>query len=220
MSAKTDRQTDTSGKTSRWQITVHEQQWPLMETMPPGISWWGWQKEICPTTDRPHYQGCMISRQQHRWSGCKGDYKVAATLRQMLPGVHIEPADNWQKLLQYCKKEDTRAPGSEFQAQTNSIPTHFQYAETVAKQYVELYGLADLDDCEWDPPLLTRTKLISIMDRLDTIVNTDITEGRRYAVWITTNPAWKNMWSQKAKPYLRSFGQKDQSATVNAPPRT
>lgn len=206
---KTDRQTDTSGKTSRWQITVYEQQWPLMETMPPGISWWGWQKEICPKTDKPHYQGCMISRQQHRWSGCKGDYKVAATLRQQLPGVHIEPAGDWQKLLQYCKKEDTRAPGSEFQAQTNSIPTHFQYAETVAQQYVELYGLEDLDDCEWDPPLVTRTKLISIMARLDAIVNKDITEGRRYAAWITTNPAWTVMWKSKCKPYLRSFSQKD-----------
>ena len=70
------------------------------------------------------------------------------------------------------------------------------------------YGLEDLDDCEWDPPLVTRTKLISIMARLDAIVNKDITEGRRYAAWITTNPAWTVMWKSKSKPFLRSFGQK------------
>jgi len=168
--------------------------------MPPGIAEWGWNAEICPETNRPHRQGYLRLQSQQRFTW----------LKKILPGVHIEIAKNWDALVNYCKKEDTRAPGTTPVHQTNSIPTHFQYAETVAKQYVELYGLADLDDCEWDPPLLTRTKLISIMDRLDTIVNTDITEGRRYAVWITTNPAWKNMWSQKAKPYLRSFAKKDQ----------
>ena len=129
-------------------------------------------------------------------------------VEKIFPGVHIEVAKNWDALVNYCKKEETRAPGSIPVHQVNSIPTHFQYAETVAQQYVELYGLEDLDDCEWDPPLVTRTKLISIMARLDAIVNKDITEGRRYAAWITTNPAWTVMWKSKCKPFLRSFDQK------------
>lgn len=30
----------------------------------------------------------------------------------MLPGVHFEPAKNWSALINYCKKEDTRADGA------------------------------------------------------------------------------------------------------------
>ncbi|AXH77957.1 MAG: replication associated protein [Cressdnaviricota sp.] len=193
---KTDRQTD---KSSRWSFTAYEEQYALFNTMPPGIAEWGWNAEICPETNRPHRQGYLRLQSQQRF----------AWLKKILPGVHIEVAKNWDALVNYCKKEDTRAPGTIPVHQTNSIPTHFQYAETVAQQYVELYGLSDLDDCEWDPPLVTRTKLISIMDRLDAIVNKDITEGRRYAAWITTNPAWTVMWKSKAKPFLRSFAQKD-----------
>ena len=187
---QTDRQT--SGKTTRWQITVYEGQWPLMETMPPGITWWGWQKEICPRTQRPHYQGAMISQKQHRWSGCKGDYKVGSSLTQQLPGVHIEPADNWPKLLQYCKKEDTRAPGSQFVAQTNSIPTHFQYAEHVAK-YIATAIPNGRSIHE-----LTNDRLQQL---IDDIVKQDIASGKRYAAWIASNPQWKAMW----KPYGRVF---------------
>lgn len=192
---KTDRQTD---KSSRWSFTAYEEQYALFNTMPPGIAEWGWNAEICPETNRPHRQGYLRLQSQQRF----------AWLKKILPGVHIEVAKNWDALVNYCKKEDTRAPGTTPVHQTNSIPNHYQYAETVAQRYVELYGLEDLDDCEWDPPLVTRTKLISIMARLDTIVNTDITEGRRYAAWITTNPAWTVMWKSKCKPFLRSFDQK------------
>lgn len=192
---KTDRQTD---KSSRWSFTAYEEQYALFNTMPPGIAEWGWNAEICPETNRPHRQGYLRLQSQQRF----------AWLKKIFPGVHIEVAKNWDALVNYCKKEDTRAPGTTPVHQTNSIPNHYQYAETVAQRYVELYGLEDLDDCEWDPPLVTRTKLISIMARLDTIVNTDITEGRRYAAWITTNPAWTVMWKSKCKPFLRSFDQK------------
>lgn len=191
---QTDRQT--SGKTTRWQITVYESQWPLMETMPPGIAWWGWQKEICPTTEKAHYQGCMISRQQHRWSGCKGDYKVASTLTQQLPGVHIEPADNWQKLLQYCKKEDTRAPGSSFIAQTNSIPTHFQYAEDLAKRIYTLHEQCGILD-DWTNA--------TAMDQINSIARTDIRAGKRYVAWIISNPQWAAMWRPYWKDFILSF---------------
>jgi len=196
---QTDRQTRDgnghligSGKTTRWSVTVYEPQWALMESMPPGIAWYGKQKEQCPKTGTIHLQGAMITNQQHRWSGCKGDYKVGASLRALIPGVHIEPASNWEALLQYCKKEDTRVPGSQFEAQTNSIPTHFQYAERVAQSIASnIPPDKKLHD-------LSKERLQQL---IDDIVKQDIRSGKRYAAWIASNPQWKAMW----KPYGREF---------------
>jgi len=211
---KTDRQT--SGKTTHWQYTAYEDQWSLIDNLPEEFSWEGHQEEITKT-GRKHYQGALISRHQHRWSGCKGDYKVAKTLTQQLPGIHLEPAEDWVKLLQYCKKEDTRAPGSQFEAQTNSnpqtIPDHFTYAETLAKQYVETYGIDDIDACQWEPLHTNeRTTRISISNRLDPLIDKDIREGRRYAFWITANPMWTASWKRRWKPFILSF------SIINAPP--
>jgi len=212
---KTDRQT--SGKTTRWQYTAYEKQWDLIKNLPAEITWEGHQEEICPKTGNTHYQGALISRQQHRWSGCKGDYKVAKTLTQQLPGIHLEPAEDWVKLVQYCKKDDTRAPGSQFEAQTNStpqrIPDHFTYAETLAERYFNKHGTADLHLCQWEPLHTNqKTTLISISDRLDKFIDQDIEEGRRYAAWITTNPMWTAMWKRRWKPFILSF------SNINAPP--
>lgn len=198
---KTDRQTRDdqgnlkgSGKTTHWSFTAYEKQWPLFEEKVPGITWTGWQPEKCPDTGRDHYQGALITREQHRWSGCKGDYKVAKTLTQQLPGVHIEPASNWAKLLQYCKKEETRIPGSEFETRTNSIPDHFKYAEDCGKRIYEHATARGIE--------LTKENILIM---LETIVSNDIASGKRYAAWITTNPMWKVMWNKWAPQFILSF---------------
>lgn len=192
---KTDRQTD---KSSRWGFTAYEHQYHLLETMPPGIAEWGWNAEICPETNRPHRQGYLRLQSQQRF----------AWVRKILPGVHIEVAKNWDALVNYCKKEDTRAPGTTPVHQTNSIPNHYQYAETLAQRYVELYGTTDIWKTLWDHDPNVKD-VISFKDRLDELVNQDIREGRRYAAWITTNPSWNAMWKSKWKPFIVSFDQKD-----------
>jgi len=199
---KTDRQTRDengnlkgSGKTTHWAFTAYENQWPLFEVKIPGITWTGWQPEECPDTGRKHYQGALISREQHRWSGCKGDYKVGKTLTQQLPGVHIEPASNWAKLLQYCKKEETRIPGSNFETRSNSIPDHFQYAEDCGKRIYDKFKNT-----------LTKDQ---ILIALEILIGEDIMSGKRYASWITTNPMWKVMWNKWAKQFVFSFSSID-----------
>lgn len=96
---ETDRQTD---KTTRWQFTAFEAQWPLFESMPDMVKEWGWQTETCPDTQRKHYQGYILTRTQQRFSA----------IRKVLPGVHIEKARNWPALLNYCKKTDTAVEGT------------------------------------------------------------------------------------------------------------
>lgn len=98
--AQTDRQTD---KTTRWAFTAFEEQWGLFNEIPDIVAEWMWQTEVCPDTGRKHYQGCLRTRTQQRFTA----------LRKILPGVHIEPARNWEALVNYCKKKDTSVEGSQ-----------------------------------------------------------------------------------------------------------
>jgi len=100
--AKTD-------KTTRWAFTAYESEWPLFNTMNDKIAEWGWQTEICPDTQREHYQGYIRTKTQQRFS----------TMKTIFPGVHLEQAKNWNALLAYCKKTDTAVAGTQV-AQTNT----------------------------------------------------------------------------------------------------
>lgn len=96
---ETDRQTD---KSSRWAFTAYEAEWPLFQVMNDLVAEWGWQTEICPNTQRKHYQGYLRTKRQVRF----------AQLKKVFPGVHLETARDWNKLLNYCKKTDTAVPGT------------------------------------------------------------------------------------------------------------
>lgn len=104
MSRQTDRQTD---KSSRWAFTAFESQWSLFDkdqlkehTI---VKDCGWQEEVCPDTQRRHYQGYMLTQRQVRLS----------QLVKEFPGVHFEVARDWMKLLNYCRKTDTAVPDSQ-----------------------------------------------------------------------------------------------------------
>jgi len=66
--------------------------------IPPSIAEWGWQDEVAPDTGRKHRQGYFRTFRQMRFS----------QITKILPGIHIEVARNWQALLNYCKKKETR----------------------------------------------------------------------------------------------------------------
>lgn len=171
-----------SDKSSRWQFTAYEEQFTLFKSMPPGVVEWGWNTEICPKTNRTHYQGYLRLYQQQRF----------AWLRKILPGVHVEIAKNWTALVQYCQKEDTRALGTEPVHHTNDIPTQFSYAEEIAQRIVDMERMitaANPDNIkfqDWD--------LDEALLHIDTMVRQDIASGRRGIQWIASNPNWKVMW--------------------------
>ena len=97
---ETDRQTD---KTSRWAFTAYADQYHLFTIVNELIAEIGWQKEICPGTQREHYQGYIRTARQVRF----------AQLKKIYPGVHIEPAKNWDALVKYCAKKDTAVEGTQ-----------------------------------------------------------------------------------------------------------
>jgi len=191
--AGADRQTD---KTTRWAFTAYEQQWPLFDGdrwKHPGVSKCGWNAEICPETNRKHYQGYLLLAKQQRFSW----------LRERFPGVHIEIARDWNKLLNYCRKEETRIPGTQPVSHTNDIPTHFQYAEDVAKRLYERHGIADRHMWTWERH--PRAGTVSLLDRLEGLISEDVQSGRRYAAWIATNPAWNAMWKKYGRSFILSY---------------
>lgn len=90
-------------KSTRWAFTAYKDQWHLFSSIPPLVAEWGWQEEVCPKTQRQHYQGFIRTQRQVRFS----------QLQKSLPGVHIEPAKNWDALVNYCRKPDTSVTGTQ-----------------------------------------------------------------------------------------------------------
>jgi len=132
-------------------------------------------------------------------------------MKKLLPGVHIAKARNWPALLQYCKKEETRVPGTQPVEYKTEILTHFQYAEEIAKRYYERFGIPCADSV-WDKQHTNaKTNLISVSGNVDILVDEDIAAGRRFAAWITTNPAWNAMWKKRYRPFISSY------SIINAP---
>lgn len=99
----TEECTPSDYKTTRWAFTAYEGQWDLFKTPPDIVAEWGWQTEICPETQRPHYQGYIRTQRQVRFT----------QIQQALKGVHVKPAREWHKLLNYCKKPETAVPGTQ-----------------------------------------------------------------------------------------------------------
>lgn len=131
---QTDRQTD---KTTRWAFTAYEEQWGLFKEIPDIVKEWGWQTEICPDTQRQHYQGYILTRSQQRFSA----------MRKILPGVHIEPARNWSALLNYCKKEESAVEGSQVKVVNDRKYLKFHEAlMRIANAYISIPGYDDDDN--------------------------------------------------------------------------
>jgi len=191
------RQTDRQTKSSRWAFTAYQAQWALFESMPPGIAEWGWQREICPKTNNPHYQGYLRLTQQQRF----------AWLAKLLPGVHLEVAKNWDALIQYCKKEETGVPGTQVH-RTSSIETHFQYAETLAKRIMELHNKCGI--------MSTWTN-DNALGQINDFARLDIRAGKRYVAWIISNPQWAAMWRPYWRDFIMSFSNID-ATQAHTPP--
>lgn len=172
---QTDRQTD---KTTRWAFTAYEGQWPLFATMNDTVAEWGWQTELCPTTQKPHYQGYLRTKRQVRH----------AQLRKILPGVRIEAARDWNALLEYCKKKDTAVPGT----QVHQIST--TQAMTMAQALTKLASYADNK-----PP--TDFLLDDHEKRLEKYVNTEYWKAVRLI--LEDNPDEVGLWTQPQ--YLRAW---------------
>jgi len=132
-----DSQTD---KTSRWAFTAYQTQWDLFKVVPDIVAEIGWQTEVCPDTQREHYQGFIRTKRQVRF----------AQIRKIYPGVHVEPAKNWEALLNYCRKSDTAVAGSQVLMEAPKAKTPLTMAQALTMlaanvPYVQ-YDWSEMDE--------------------------------------------------------------------------
>lgn len=56
------------------------------------------QREVCPRTDRLHYQCALRYHDAKSW----------AAIRAAYPSCHVEPGRSWNALKKYCSKTESR----------------------------------------------------------------------------------------------------------------
>lgn len=118
-------------KSTRWAFTAYEGQYPILDAMneskPDLIAEIGWQDEICPETERHHRQGYVRTVRQVRHS----------QLSTILKGIHLEKAKNWEALVNYCRKAESRDPsGNQVQLKWERPLRLHEMLIRVAKDYL------------------------------------------------------------------------------------
>ena len=219
-----------SDKTTHWCFTAYEEQWPLfvLGKMPPHVSSWGWQQEICPETSRPHYQGWMVTRAQHRYSpaGHKdgvAKFKPAGSLLRLFPGVHIEPVakDDWARVKNYCRKLDTRASGTEPVQEISTYSTIYSYADELLErlptwEFMRELWMYDCDSVmrqckerqatyqELGLTLFKSPEDYAYEVSLQGLIQDDIRNGRIEASYLSRNPLFIVHWKTNIKHLIIS----------------
>jgi len=109
-------------------MTVYEGQYSLLEKIPESVKAWGWQDEICPNTGKPHRQGYLQTFRQVRRSA----------LTKLFPGIHFEVSRDWNKLLNYCRKDESKDPtGSRVHKENLNLPMSMADSLTALGKYAE-----------------------------------------------------------------------------------
>jgi methionyl-tRNA synthetase len=164
-------------RSAKWQFTAYESQWKLfIGNVPAIVAEVGWQTEKCPDTGRLHYQGFIRTTSQQRFSA----------LKKVYPGVHIEPARNWDALVAYCKKNETALPDSQVH-KTSDYMNKFQYMDHVCEHLANHFrgmGFVEIDEM-WDEIMLYTNVLIAM--------------GKSYLAWIVSDPNFKITFRQSGR---------------------
>jgi len=126
----------TDNKYSRFAFTAYEAQWPLVQELSQDalfVKMCKWQQEVCPTSGRKHWQGALLTHRPVRFK----------TVMARLKGVHIEPAKDWNALLAYCCKEETRDPsGNPVEIRHDRLKTVDELLILLAETVWELWELS------------------------------------------------------------------------------
>nr|WPR18768.1 MAG: replication polyprotein [Chemarfal virus 119] len=186
---------DKKPRTSRWQFTAYEDQYPLIESRHDLIAEIGWQDEICPDTGRKHRQGYLRTHRQCR----------LAQLVSIIPGVHLEKARDWEALKNYCSKLETRDPsGCQVQrSYERPLRLHEMLIE-VARQYL-FEKQTSMWSEEWLSRLDRQTDRRLLIKALYIYAKQLCTNHPEYAIVISrqdAKDAWCNffdLWIEKAE---------------------
>jgi len=198
--SETDRQTDNQVRSAKWALTFYEKQYDLLEKFPEGVVRWGGQDEICPDTGRKHKQ-VFVQTKQMRFS----------QIRKLFPGVHIEivKPENWFKVINYCKKKDTRDPdGKQFDETNPSKPMSMGDALTALAAYAD--ANEDVNNIGKEEPLsvLRKKEYWVLVNKY--LRDTDNANG----ISLFTNNQIINAWCETRSYWVLRSRSQDEEAKV------
>lgn len=126
--SQTDRQTD---KATHWKSAIFDtdDNWSKLDTLPAFIKTVHRQKEICPTTQKPHFQVHVICHQQVRLT--KMCSWIKAT--KWLPVIGKEHIEN---SIKYTSKTDTAVEGTHTVTQGEKYYQTHELLLEIARHYV------------------------------------------------------------------------------------
>lgn len=176
-----DSITGTNGRSTCWSITVNNPtENDLKVVLPAG---WSVEGQIeRGENGTTHYQA-MLKTPQVRF----------AAVKKVFPRAHIEVARNKTALAKYVHKDDTRV--AEVETRKSSIPTLWDYQQTVAKHWSEEEFEKTCQDT-WSSSSEHKRIDDIALEYVDTLVARDIARGQRAAEFIAINPMWRSSWKK------------------------
>jgi len=128
---QTDRQTDNKKPATHWNAAVfaNDDNWSKLDTLPPFVKEVHRQKEICPTTQQPHFQVHVVCHRQVRLT-------QMCSWIQKVKWQPLRTKEHIQHSIEYTRKKETAVEGThQIQKGELYLRMHEMLLE-VAKQYV------------------------------------------------------------------------------------
>lgn len=185
---QTDRQTD---KSQAWSVTAFNDEILLLEDnarYPNFVKEVHGGREMCPTTNKVHFQGALILKSQQRLSA----------LKKWLPTAHFEACRQIDALKKYSMKEDT-AVGDKV-VRENETP-HYRMEELlmmIAHNRPDEYVYYDENQKYKEEYWAIVNKIVYISPRL---------------ISAFTIPAMEKAWVQTRSVWIRKEGELRHSIT-------
>jgi len=187
--SQTDRQTD---KATHWKSAIFDSgegftgQWALLDTLPPFVKTVHKQEEICPETQRHHFQVHVVCNRQVRLTQLTGWIKHTKWFA-VLGEQHIKNSIN------YTSKKESAVPGTHQVVQGEKYFQLHEIMETLARYAEPVTSVKDqLDiypDCMNGWKWITRRLIIQ-----------DRTWANRLS-----NPTLRRMWNDWGSLFIQNW---------------
>lgn len=183
--AQTDRQTDKfQGTAIHWKSAIFDvdDNWSKLDTVPSFVKTVYRQKEICPTTQKPHFQAHIVCHQQQRIS------KLCSWIKAT-KWIPVKGDDHIKNSINYTSKKDTAVEGTH---QVQHGEKYYQLHELlleIAKRYTP------------DDALITDTGLWLQRRSWEGLTSRMVREDPKWANKLS-NPGLKKMWDWWGDEFL------------------
>lgn len=179
-----------------WSVTIFDDAYKTAQ-LPAGWVLSG-QLELCPATEKQHYQG-MLQTPQIRFSAVK----------KVFPLAHIEKARKPNALAQYVRKEDTRLQS--IPDRKSEIPTIWDYADHIASVWNDDEFKNLCSDFDANSTMADKTKTTQgdlALRYIDSLIADEIRNGSKGVMFIAINPMFRSAFKKFWQPMVHAARQR------------